>query len=172
MNKTSALTVTLSAAAVLTVTMGTRQSLGLFVSPLNTSTGLGIASISLALASAQFAWGAVQPVAGAGADRYGAARVLTGGLIVLAFGMALTLLMTSTYGLVVSLGLLAAIGSGASSFSVLIGAAARHLPAQARGRAAGVINAGGSFGHSCSRQFRRSSSRCSAGWARFGRSQR
>ena len=47
------------------VTMGTRQSWGLFVSPLNTSTGLGIVAISLALAIGQFVWGAAQPIAGA-----------------------------------------------------------------------------------------------------------
>ena len=50
--------VTLSAAGILMVTMGARQSLGLFLAPLNTSTGLGVASISLAcdsaLASAAF----------------------------------------------------------------------------------------------------------------------
>src|SRR5262249_8525723 len=131
---------------LLMVTMGTRQSLGLFVSPLNTATGLGIASISLALAIGQFSWGAIQPVAGAVADRYGPGRVLVAGLIVLVFGIALTPFMTSGFGLFVSLGLLAAIGSGAGSFSVLIGAAAQRLPADARGRAAGVINAGGSFG--------------------------
>src|SRR5262249_61739130 len=146
MKKNDALVVTLSAAALLMVTMGTRQSLGLFVSPLNTSTGLGIASISLALAIGQFSWGAIQPVAGAMADRYGPGRVLVAGLIVLAFGTALTPFMTSAFGLFISLGLLAAIGSGAGSFSVLIGAAARRLPADARGRAAGVINAGGSLG--------------------------
>ena len=77
------------------VTMGARQSLGLFVSPLNTSTGLGIVTISFAMAVAQFVWGAVQPIAGAMADRYGPARVLAGGLIVLAIGSALTPFMTS-----------------------------------------------------------------------------
>ena len=146
MKQTHATVVTLAAAALLMVTMGTRQSLGLFVSPLNTSTGLGIATVSFALAIAQFAWGAIQPVAGAMADRYGPGRVLVAGLIVLALGLALTPFMSSAYGLVFSLGLLAAIGSGAGSFSVLIGAAAPHLPAEARGKAAGVINAGGSFG--------------------------
>jgi len=138
--------VTLAAAAILMVTMGARQSLGLFISPLNTSTGLGIATISLALAVAQFTWGAVQPVAGAMADRYGAARVLVAGLVLLAIGTALTPFVASGFGLVVTLGLFAAIGSGAGSFSVLIGAAAQHLPAEKRGKAAGVINAGGSFG--------------------------
>jgi len=54
--------------------------------------------------------------------------------------------MHSGFGLIVSLGLLSAIGSGAGSFSVLIGAAAQRLPLEARGTASGVINAGGSFG--------------------------
>lgn len=138
--------VTLAAAAILMVTMGSRQSLGLFVSPLNTSTGLGITTISLALAIGQFTWGAIQPFAGAIADRHGPGPVLLGGVVILAIGTALTPFMTSGLGLVVSLGLVSAIGSGAGSFSVLIGAAAQRLPAQARGTAAGVINAGGSFG--------------------------
>jgi len=142
----STVAVVLAAAAVLMVTMGLRQSLGLFVSPLNTSTGLGIVTISFALAIAQFVWGAVQPIAGAVADRYGPRHVLIAGLIVLAIGSATTPFMSSGWGLVFSLGLLHAIGSGAGSFSVLIGAVARRLTPQERGRAAGVINAGGSFG--------------------------
>ena len=48
--KTSYWTITLIAAAILMVTMGARQSMGLFVSPLNSSTGLGLATISFALA--------------------------------------------------------------------------------------------------------------------------
>ena len=138
--------VTLAAAAILMVTMGARQSLGLFVSPLNSSTGLGIVTISLALAVGQLMWGVIQPVAGAVADRYGPAKVLIAGLVVLSNGTAMTPFMTSPSGLIVSLGLLSAIGSGAGSFSVLIGAAAQRLTADRRGKAAGIINAGGSFG--------------------------
>ena len=138
--------VTLAAAAILMVTRGARQSLGLFVSPLNSSTGLGITTISFALAVGQLVWGAIQPVAGAVADRYGPGKVLVAGLIVLSLGTALTPFMTSGFGLVVALGVLAAIGAGAGSFSVLVGAAARHLTEDRRGKAAGIINAGGSFG--------------------------
>lgn len=138
--------ITLVAAAILMITMGARQSLGLFVSPLNTSTGVGLAAVSFALAVGQFTWGAIQPIAGAIADKHGPARVLAIGLIVLALGSALTPFMNSTWGLVFSLGLLSAIGSGAGSFSVLIGAAAQRLPAERRGMASGMINAGGSFG--------------------------
>lgn len=146
LRKPDVLVTTLAAAGILMVTMGVRQSLGLFVNPLMLSTGLGIATISFALAVGQFAWGAIQPVAGGLADRFGPHAVLIGGLVVMALGSAMTPFMTSGLGLVVSLGLLSAMGSGAGSFSVLIGAAARRLPAVAHGSAAGVINAGGSFG--------------------------
>jgi MFS family permease len=138
--------ITLAAAAILLVTMGARQSLGLFISPLNTSTGLGITTISLALAVAQLMWGVIQPVAGAVADRYGPAKILIAGLVALAIGMALTPFMASGFGLIVSLGVLSAIGAGAGSFSVLIGAASQHLRTDERGKAAGIINAGGSLG--------------------------
>jgi len=142
----SAWVITLAAAAILMVTMGARQSLGLFIAPLGSSTGLGITTISLAFAIAQLLWGVIQPVSGAVADRYGPAKILIAGLVVLAIGMALTPFMTSGFGLIVSLGVLSAIGSGAGSFSVLIGAAAQHLTTDKRGKAAGIINAGGSLG--------------------------
>lgn len=138
--------VTLAAAGILMVTMGIRQSFGLFIAPIDETTGLGIAAISLALAVGQFTWGAIQPVAGAVADRYGPRPVLLAALLVLAIGCAITPFISSSFGLVLSLGFLVAVGSGAGSFSVLIGAAAQHLPLESRGTASGVINAGGSFG--------------------------
>ena len=137
---------TLLASGILMVTMGTRQSMGLYVGPINTSTGLGMASISLAMALGQFVWGAVQPIAGAVADRHGARIVLLCGVGFLALGYALTPWLGSALGLMFTLGLVSAMGSGAASFSVLIGACAQRLPAQARGSASGVINAGGSMG--------------------------
>ena len=138
--------ITLAAAGLLMVTMGARQSFGLFLAPIDASTGLGVAALSFALAVGQLMWGVAQPVAGALADRYGARPVLLGGLLLLAAGCALTPLMNSATGFSITLGLLAAIGSGAGSFSVLIGAAATRLPLEARATASGVINAGGSFG--------------------------
>jgi predicted MFS family arabinose efflux permease len=67
-------------------------------------------------------------------------------VLILALGSALTPFMTTGVGLVLTIGLLSAIGSGAGSFSVLIGAVAQRLPAAHRGTASGMINAGGSFG--------------------------
>ncbi len=136
----------LVAAAILMITMGARQSLGLFVSPLNTSTGLGIATISFAMAIGQFVWGASQPVFGAVADRYGPGRVIVVGAVLLALGTVLTTMVKSEWGLILALGVLSAAGAGAGSFSILIGATAQHLPPERRAFASGFINAGGSFG--------------------------
>ena len=137
---------TLMAAAILMITMGARQSMGLYVGPLNTDTGLGIVTISLAMAIGQFVWGAIQPIAGAFADKYGPRPVLLCGLFILVLGSALTPFVTSSWGLILTMGVLSAMGAGACSFSVLLGAAAQRMPAESRGAASGIINAGGSFG--------------------------
>ena len=134
------------AAAILMVTMGARQSMGLFVSPLNTHTGLGIATISFAFAIGQLVWGVVQPVFGAVADRWGTGRIIALGSILLAAGSYLTTQVTTEWGLILAAGVLSAAGAGAGSFSILIGATAQRLPAEKRAFASGVINAGGSLG--------------------------
>jgi MFS family permease len=136
----------LPAAAILMLTMGTRQVSGLFVSPINTATGVGIVAVSFALAVGQFVWGLAQPVFGAAADRYGPVPIIIAGGILLAAGTALTPFMTTDWGLILSLGLMVAAGAGAGSFSILIGATAQRLPPERRSFAAGFINAGGSFG--------------------------
>jgi MFS family permease len=136
----------LAASAILMITMGARLTTGLFMSPINTSTGLGIASISFALAVGQFMWGAAQPVFGAVADKFGSAKVIILGALMLAAGLALTPFVSSQWGLMLTMGFLSAAGAGAGSFSILIGATAQRLPASRRPFAAGFINAGGSFG--------------------------
>ncbi|WP_426109738.1 MFS transporter [Massilia sp. PWRC2] len=136
----------LSASAILMITMGARLTTGLFMSPINTSTGLGIASISFALAVGQFMWGAAQPVFGAIADKYGSVKVVVAGALMLAGGLAATPLVGSQWGLLLTMGFLSAAGAGAGSFSILIGATAQRLPPERRPFAAGFINAGGSFG--------------------------
>jgi MFS family permease len=136
----------LAASAILMITMGARLTTGLFMSPINTSTGLGIASVSFALAIGQFMWGVAQPVFGAVADKFGSARVIVLGAVLLAGGLALTPYVTSQWGLIATMGILSAAGAGAGSFSILIGATAQRLPAARRPFAAGFINAGGSFG--------------------------
>jgi predicted MFS family arabinose efflux permease len=136
----------LAAAGILLVTMGIRQSLGLFILPIVATTGLSIVSISFALAIGQLIWGVTQPLLGAIADEYGAYRVMIGGALLLAAGCALAPFNTSEPGFIASLGLLLAAGAAAGSFAILIGSTAQYLPAEKRSMAAGIINAGGSLG--------------------------
>jgi len=138
--------VLLAAAGTFALTMGARQSMGLFLGPINTATGLGLASISLAFAFGQLWWGLTQPVAGIVADRIGAGRVLLLGVLLVALGTAMIPWMASTPGLVIAIGVLAAGGAGMAGPAVLMAAVARLVPAEKRGLASGIVNAGGSFG--------------------------
>lgn len=136
----------LAAAAILMMTMGARQSLGLFVGPLDAATGLGIASVSLAFAVSQFVWGAAQPVFGALAERWGTRAVIVIGALLTALGTALTPFAQSSLSLTFWIGIVAAAGAAGGSFAILIGGIARHLPEDRRAFATGFINAGTSFG--------------------------
>lgn len=138
--------VLLAAAGVFALTMGTRQSMGLFLNNLNTSTGLGLASISLAFGFGQLWWGLTQPFAGMVADRIGAGRVLVAGIVLVALGTALIPFMTTTWGLVLAIGVLSAGGAGMAGPSVLMAATTRLVEPARRGIATGIVNAGGSFG--------------------------
>lgn len=138
--------VLLAAAGTFALTMGTRQTMGLFLSPMNTATGLGVGSISLAFAFGQLWWGLTQPFAGAVADRIGTGRVLIAGVVLVALGTFITPFMTTTAGLIFSIGVLAAGGAGMAGPSVLMAATTRLVPAAQRGIATGMVNAGGSFG--------------------------
>ena len=138
--------VLLAAGGIFALTMGARQSMGLFLSAINSSTGLGLASISLAFAFGQLWWGLTQPFAGMVADRIGPGRVLVLGVLLVATGTALIPLMHSTGGLILAIGVLSAGGAGMAGPSVLMAATTRLVPAEKRGMATGIVNAGGSFG--------------------------
>ena len=138
--------VLLAAGGAYALTMGMRQSMGLFLGPLNTSTGLGIGSISLAFAFGQLWWGLTQPFAGAMADKVGAGRVLVVGVLMVSVGMVITPMMTTTLGLIFAVAVLSAGGAGIAGPAVLMAATTRLLPPERRGLATGIVNAGGSFG--------------------------
>lgn len=136
----------IAAAIILLITMGGRQTVGLFIAPLDSATGLGIVSISLAIAVAQFSWGLAQPIFGALADRFGPGRTIAFGGLMLTAGYVLTPLVHSEWQLIAVLGIVSAFGAGAGSFSILIGSVAQRVPAEWRSFTAGFVNAGGSLG--------------------------
>src|SRR6478609_7294420 len=75
--------------AIAAVTNGIRTSFGLLTLPMTTDLGLTRETWGMALAIQNLAWGIAQPFAGGIADRFGTAKVVVGGLLVYALGLAL-----------------------------------------------------------------------------------
>ena len=146
MKRDHVLLVVAAAAALMALTFGMRMALSLFISAINTHTGVGLVAISLAFAVSQLMWGVSQPIAGAIADRYGAAKVIAGGLVMIGLGNALIPLAGSTAALVFFIGILIAVGAGAGGLSIVLAAVARLIPVEKRSMATGIVSAGGSVG--------------------------
>jgi len=140
-----ALAVTVAAVALLAVTMGTRSVFGLFLSPLNSATGLGVATISFAIAVSQLTWGVAQPFAGILAERIGAARVILGGTL-LAAAVGAVLPFAHGAPMLVAVFALGGVAATVGSPSLLIGIVSQRVPAQQRGMVAGLIGSGGPLG--------------------------
>src|SRR5258706_6722866 len=142
----SYLAVALAAGAVFALGLGVRQSQALFISPINSATGIGYAAISLAFAVGQLMWGVAMPVAGALAERWGSRAVMLTGALMVAAATAATPLATSTTALVILVGLIAAPGAAAMGPGLLIAAGSRWIPEAKQNMVNGIVNAGGSFG--------------------------
>ncbi len=142
----NATAVALIAGAIFALGLGVRQSQALFIGPINSSTGIGYASISFAFAVGQLMWGVTMPLAGALADRYSARVVMVVGALLVSLATALTPLAHSTAALVILIGILAAAGAGAMGPGLIMSALARWVPEAKRNVATGIVNAGGSFG--------------------------
>lgn len=128
------------------LTMGVRGSLSLFIGPINTATGLGLASISLAFGIAQLMWGLTQPVAGMLASRYGNARIMVTGALMVATGTALVPFATSQWMLILAIAVLGSGGAGFTGPSMIMAALNQKLPAARRAMANAMVNVGGSLG--------------------------
>ncbi len=139
-------TVTLPAALLLAVVMGQRSSIGLFLPPMNTTTGIGLASLSLAVAIGQLAWGLAQPLSAALAERYGAARVIALGAVFCALGNVAVVFVTTVVGMSLAIGLGSAAGAAAGGASLLMGLVVQRVSPRRRGLASGILGAGGSAG--------------------------
>ena len=82
--------IVLCGCAISVVTFGPRSALGFFLTPLSQANGWGRDVFALSLALQNLLWGLGQPFAGAIADKYGAPRVLSVGVILYALGLYLT----------------------------------------------------------------------------------
>ncbi|MCV9939155.1 MFS transporter [Boseaceae bacterium BT-24-1] len=134
-----------AAGTILSISMGLRQSLGLFMEPMVQGAGVSVATFGFAMALQNLAWGIGQPFMGALCDRYG------GRLVVIAssalFCAGLYLIGTgSPLGLHLGGGLMIGIAVAGTSHGVLVGIVSRLAAPAVRGTAVAILAATGSLG--------------------------
>jgi MFS family permease len=133
-------------AAIVTLSMGVRHGFGLWLQPITQANGWTRESFSLALAVQNLSWGVVGIFAGMAADRFGAMRVLMGGAVLYALGLAGMAWTTSPLAFTLTTGVLIGSAQAGTTYAVIYGVIGRQLPAEQRSWAMGVAAAAGSFG--------------------------
>ena len=135
-----------SACVLLVLSFGFRSSFGLFVRPITEANGWGREVISFSLAIQNLVWGVAAVFAGGLADRFGNVRVVIGGTVFYAAGIALMAGVDSPWLLNTSAGLLVGAGVAGTSFGIVLPALARAVGEEKRQWALGLGTAMGSFG--------------------------
>ena len=138
--------VLLCSALVVTLSMGIRHGFGLWLQPITMDRGWSRETFAFALAVQNLAWGLAGPVAGMWADRFGAFRVLVGGAVLYAAGLAVMASATSGIGFLGGTGLLLGMAQAGTTYAVIYGVIARNVAPERRSWAMGVAAAAGSFG--------------------------
>lgn len=133
-------------ATIVSIAMGIRQSMGLFVQPVGIDLEVGRDVMGLAIAISNLLFGLAQPFVGAIADRYGAGRVIFGGTVVYVLGLLLMIVAKDPLGLHLTLGVMTGLGLAGTTYVVVLGAVGRAVPPAYRSRAFGITTAAGSFG--------------------------
>ncbi len=128
------------------VGFGPRSTMGFFLTPITNEYGWGREVFALAIAIQNLIWGIGQPFVGMLADRYGTARVLSGGALVYALGLALMAHSGTPVALQLTAGVLVGVGIAGSAFLLVMAAFARLLPASMRTIGFGLGTAAGSVG--------------------------
>jgi predicted MFS family arabinose efflux permease len=131
---------------IISLCIGLRQSLGIFMRPMTVELGMSAATFGFAIALQNIVWGVSQPFVGAVADRYGARPVLIATSFVYAAGLALMVFAKAFPGALELAGFLAGIGTAGTGFGVLIGTISRATPPERRTQTVGIVAAAGSLG--------------------------
>jgi MFS family permease len=128
------------------LSFGPRSALGFFLTPMSQGNGWGRDVFAFSLALQNLLWGIGQPFAGALADRYGTMRVLFGGAILYAIGLAGMAYATAPATLNLTAGVLIGFGLSGASPLIVIAAFGKLLPERYRPLSFGAGTAAGSFG--------------------------
>jgi MFS family permease len=131
---------------ILTISLGTRHTFGLYLQPMTLDLGWSRQTFAIAIAIQNLIYGFATPLAGMIADKWGTARVLIAGTVLYALGMALMAYSTSGPEFVLSAGLLVGLGLSCTGFSPIFGVVARAVPPEKRTLALGIVGSAGSFG--------------------------
>lgn len=134
-----------AAGAILFISMGLRQSLGLFMEPMLRGAGISVAAFGLAMAVQNLAWGVGQPFMGALCDRFGGRFVIALAALIYCAGLLLTAL-GSHLALYIGGGVLIGFAVAGTSYGVLVGIISRQASPQIRAVAIAVLSAVGSLG--------------------------
>ena len=102
---------------ILTLSLGTRHSFGLYLQPMTLDLGWNRQTFAIALAIQNLVYGLATPIAGMITDKYGAARVLVGGTLLYAIGLVLMAYSTTGLEFSLSAGLLVGSGLSCSGFA-------------------------------------------------------
>ena len=136
-----------AACFVVNVSMGVRQTFGLFSNNFEIDCGITNTEFGLAVALHSLIWGIFTPIFGRFADKYGGSKVVLIGLIFYAVGIfSLGNNLNTGLWFQLNLGLMVGIGLGACSGPMLAPLATKHFPNENRSKAAGYVTAFGGLG--------------------------
>jgi len=144
-NRRAMIALLILSGTIISICMGLRQSLGLFMRPMTLDAGISAASFGFAIALQNIVWGVSQPFVGALADRYGPRPILIWTALAYAAGMLLMVYSRGELGLDTA-GFLLGIGTAGTAFGVLMGVVARATPPEKRSQTVGLVAASGSLG--------------------------
>ncbi len=131
---------------IVAVSMGIRQSFGVFLQPVVTDLELTRTAFGLTIAIQNLIWGLAQPFAGMLTDKFGSLRMLILSSLLYIAGLVLTAHTSSATGLHLSLGMMVGIAMSGTTFTVVLSAIGRLVPPEKRSLAFGIVSAGGSIG--------------------------
>jgi MFS family permease len=135
----------IGAALLLSLGMGIRQSLGLFLTPVTRDLALTAADFTLAVAIQNIVWGISQAPVGAVADRFGLRITMIAGAAIYVVGLAIMAAAGGALALLVSGGFIG-VALSCTASSLALTATARTVPEERRSRTLGVVSAAGSLG--------------------------
>ncbi len=146
-NKLALITL-LSACGIVAVSMGLRQTFGLFSDFFVKDLQCTVTQFGLAIGIQMLMWGMFAPIFGAMADKIGGNKVSIIAFVFMALGIYLLYSGPNT-GIFfqINLGLLVGIGLGGTAISVQIGEVGKHFPNKTRGLAIGIVVATASIGY-------------------------